>query len=265
MHFASLKISAAALGVIALLMPVSPGMAQAGEQNPQMIFNRANQQLMNGDIPRALTLYHRLEKQNNISGALFLNMGLSYIRMDSMGKAKYYFMKARQFEETRERAQNGLEYVGRRFSRQSAVLPTLPWQRASNWLSDRIGAMVLLGIGLILLNAGIVLYIIPWFSRFSYRFISTAGAATAAIGLLVVLLSFYIDYREQRYHQAVMVQREAAVREQPRPEATVVNQAFEGYTFTVDRQTSRKHEGWSYIRMSNGQYGWIPTREIMIL
>lgn len=241
------------------------GVAAQQQQHPQAVFDRANKLLQQGDIQQALTTYKTLENRNDVSGALFLNMGLSYVRIDSMGKAKYYFLKARQFEETKSQAGQALEYVESRFSRQSAVLPTLPWQQAINWIHDHIGATLLLACGILLLNFGVFLYIIPWFVNRPFSYASKIAISLAVIGGLVIALSFYIDYRSQRYQKAVMVTDEASVTEQPEPSATIVNEAFEGYMFTVDRSKSREHRGWSYIRMSNGQYGWIPTKEIMIL
>lgn len=250
------------LGVLMFVGSIS---ANAQQQNPQRLFDQANQQLQQGNIPQALTIYQQLENQNQVSGALFLNMGLSYIQMDSMGKAKYYFLKARRFDETESRAEDGLAYVETRFSRQSAVLPELPWQRALNWLGDEMGSTTLLGIGLIFFNLGIALFVAAWFMSRSSKWWDRSAIGVAAAGCLIILLSFYTNYRQQRYSKAVMITREANVLEQPNSDATIVNQAFEGYTFTVDHSKSQEQTNWSYIRMSNGLYGWIPTQEIMIL
>lgn len=248
-----------------ILLSICTSSISAQQQNPQQVFDQANRQLQQGNVPQALTIYQQLENQNQVSGALFLNMGLSYMQMGSMGKAKYYFLKARQFDETEERAEEGLDYMETRFSHQSAVLPELPWQRVLNWLSDEIGSATLLGIGLILFNLGIALFIAAWFMSRSSKWWDRSAIGVAAAGCLIILLSFYTNYCQQRYSKAVMITRETNVMEQPNPDATIVNQAFEGYTFTVDHSKSQEQANWSYIRMSNGLYGWIPTEEIMIL
>lgn len=239
--------------------------ASAQSENPQRYFDLANQQLQEGNIQQALVMYRQLETQNRVSGALFVNMGLSYIQLDSMGKAKYYFLKAKQFDTTRDRAEQGLKYVETQFSHQSAVLPELPWQTTLNWLSSAIGSSALLAIGLILFDIGILLFAGLWFMNSSSKWRDRSAMITAGLGALIILLSFYTDYRQQRYSKAVMVARETGVREQPAPDAALVNEAYEGYTFTVDHEKSSGQPNWSYIRMSNGLYGWIPTREIMIL
>lgn len=249
--------------VISFLTISFGGIAQ--QQNPQLVFDRANQQLEEGNTQQALTLYHQLETDNKLSGALFMNLGVGYVRLDSMGKAKYYFLKARRFEETEQQAIDALDYVENRFSHQSAVLPELPWQKALNWLGSEVGSATLLGIGLLLFNLGIIGFIGYWFISKSSKIWSRSALATIVTGGLIILISFYVNYRHQRYSKAVMITQQANVLEQPQPQATIINQSFEGYTFTVDHQKSNGQNNWSYIRMSNGLYGWIPTKEIMIL
>jgi hypothetical protein len=192
-------------------------------------------------------------------------MGLGYVRLDSLGKAKYYFLRAQQFDATQARAQKGLAYVEDQFSHQSAVLSKLPWQQAIYWMTVHIGAALLLGIGLILFNIGLFGYIIPWYFRRSGAVSASIAATIATIGVLIILLSFYVNYRANRYHTAVMVARKAPVTKKPATDAAMVNKAYEGYLFTVVQRKSSDHAGWSYIRMSNGQYGWIPSKEIKVI
>lgn len=241
---------------------ITPGRAQ---NNPQLQFDRANDQLESGDFRQALSIYKTIRGENNVSGSLYLNMAISYVQLDSLGKAKYYFLKAREFDETKLRAEEGLEYVESNFSRQSAVLPKLPWERFFDWLGENIGSLNLLGIGILLLNLGIYLFIANWFFEVLARLLRISGISVAAVSVLFILSGFYVQYLQHRYSRAVMVEQQAQVLEQPASDAGIVSQAYEGYTFTIDRSRSRDREGWSYVRMSNGLYGWIPNKEIMVL
>lgn len=245
-----------------LFLHASLGLAQ---ENAQLNFDRGNDALVAGNYRQAVSAYKNLEKGNQISGALFLNMGISYVQMDSLGKAKYYFMKASRFEETEDQAVEGLEYVEQRFSRQSAVLPKLPWDKAVDWLKLNLGAANLLGIGIILLNIGILAFVSTWFWALFQKPARQGGIGASVAGLLIIFLSFYVQYVSVRYSEAVMIHRQANVAEQPAEDAAVVSQAYEGYTFTVDTYRSEEQQGWSYVRMSNGLYGWIPTNEIKVL
>lgn len=213
----------------------------------------------------AAKLYHQLEDQQNLSGALFLNLGIVYQRVDSLGKAKYYFLKSTNFEETETKALQALKYINTQFSHQSAILPKLPWDVATNWLEDNIGAKTLLAVGLILFNIGILIVIARWFFRRLPNPVKPISLILIGLAVIIVATAFYTQYVSNRYSVAVMVTEEAPVAESPREDASLVSQAFEGYTFTVDHKRSETQPEWSYVRMSNGLYGWIPTQEIMIL
>lgn len=247
---------------IFVLLPLS---AAYGQSSPQALFDSANEQLQAGNYTEALSEYKQLERQNTVSGALFLNMGITYHRLDSLGKSKYYLLKASRFEATEERAEEALSFVESQFSRQSAVLPKFPWDVATDWLRHNVGAQNLLLVGLILLNIGMLVYVGRWFVDWYPNYMRIGGLSALILALLLIATSFYTDYVSNRYSKAVMVTEKVAVLEQPREEASLVSQAFEGYTFTVDHFKSESQPGWAYVRMSNGLYGWIPNSEILIL
>lgn len=235
------------------------------QQSPQAVFDQANEELEAANYQQAVSLYQEIEDQNNISGALFLNLGICYQRMDSLGTAKYYFLKASQFEETGDKAEEALEYVESQFSRQSAVLPKLPWDVATNWLQQNIGAVNLLISGIVLLNIGVLLFVAHWFLNWYPKYLRISGLVVIGLSAFIIITSFYTYYVSDRYSKAVMVTQKMPVLEQPQQDASLVSQAYEGYTFTVDHYRSESQPDWAYVRMSNGLYGWIPDSEILIL
>ncbi|MDR8392018.1 hypothetical protein NC796_12750 [Aliifodinibius sp. S!AR15-10] len=262
------NIRAKRTGIWLLLLLITIGFVTSvgrAQNNPQIQFDQANSQLESGNYQQALSIYKLIESQQTVSGSLYLNMAISYVQLDSLGKAKYYFLKAQQFPETEGRAVSGLNYVESRFSRQSAVLPKLPWERFFDWLGSVISPTSLLGIAILLLNLGACSYIGGWFFPTVTKPLRVAGISISVISMVIMLSSFYLQYLQNRYSQGVMIHQQADVLEKPNPDATLVSQAYEGYGFTVDHTVSRQKEGWSYVRMSNGLYGWIPNSEIMIL
>lgn len=255
------------LTILLLIFPAvffGPGLLY-GQGSPQVQFDEANDALENDNYSQALAYYKDLEQSEIISGPLFLNMGIVYMRLDSLGYAKYYFLKARNFTETEARAEEALEFVESRFSRQSAVLPKLPWDVAVEWLQENLGAATLLGIAIILLNTGVVIFIAKWFFAGFGRIFHFSGLIVTGFALLLILTSFYTKYVSDRYSTAVLISQKTPVVEKPRQDASLISQAYEGYTFTVDHFRSSEHPEWSYIRMSNGLYGWIAENDIRVL
>lgn len=252
--------------IVALIFSLAllPALGYA-QSTSQAAFDRANELLNNGKTRQALRLYQQLEDKKTVSGGLFLNIGIAYQRMDSLGKAKYYYLKSATFEETKAPAQKALRFVNQQFSHQSAVLPKLPWDVATHWLQDKIGASTILIIGLSLFNLGILIFIACWFIKQLPAFMRTVSFLIAGLAVIVIATAFYTQYVSDRYSEAVLVSRQAPVAEQPRADAPLVSQAFEGYTLTVDHHKSKQYPRWSYVRMSNGLYGWIPTENILML
>lgn len=260
------KIQAILLSFLLILLATSADLLAQTDEGVQVQFDRANEALEQGDLQQALTIYHFLEQESRISGALFLNMGITYARFDSLGKAKYYLLKASRFDEIEQQAVRNLDFIEDQFSRTPATLPQLPWEKAVDWLRLNIGALNLLLWGILFLNAGAFLFVSSWFilTRFN-RWINISGRSLATAGVLVILLSFYVDYVDNRYSEAVMVNSQTSVMEQASADAPVVSQAYEGYSFVIDHYKSNGRLGWSYVRMGNGQYGWIPNEDILIL
>jgi len=226
-------------------------------QSPQVRFDQANSWLEKGEFRDAMEVYRGIESDGYRSGALFLNMGIVATELDSMGLAKYYFERSAGFSETAERAENALEYVNAQFSRQSVILPKLPWDNAVEWLIHGPGATGVFFIGFILVLTAFILVMLNWYHIFTLNRHDTVIATLIIISVSTVVLSFYTDYVDQRYKNGVVVDTELRVVADPENDPELVSMAYEGYSVTVDLRMSGEHQDLLYIRLGNGQYGWI--------
>ncbi|WP_421773013.1 hypothetical protein [Gracilimonas sp.] len=239
--------------------------ASVAQQSPQAIFDEANTLFENGDHTEALSLYRSIEKSGNVSGALYLNMGIAAVQLDSLGLAKFYFLKAKAFNTTASQGETALDYVNSQFSRQSAVLPKLPWDRAVKWINEVPTASGLFLIGFIITIAGLILLYLSWFNRLSFQNISSYVIALVIAGSGLAGLAFYADYVNQRYNAAVLITNSQRVLQAPNADATLESIAYEGYDLTVDHWKSEEQPDWLYVRLGNGQYGWIQDSGVKIL
>src|SRR5690625_1151170 len=142
---------------LTVLLGACPIMAQQAD------FDRANELLTDSRYRDALELYKELEKEGHESGALWLNMGISYSQLDSLGMSKYYILRALEYPETKYRAEEALDYVNNRFSYKSAVLPQLPWNRTMESLRPTPDVANLASASLFLLYLGTLMMILSWF------------------------------------------------------------------------------------------------------
>jgi len=223
----------------------------------QTRFDEATGLLEGQQYMDAIEAYRSIADDGYESGALWLNMGVAYAQMDSLGMAKFYLMRASEFPETERLAQESLEIIENRFSRRSAVLPLLPWQQFFEWAEDTFGHFGLMIIGLIFLNIGAGLVLASWFHpamKKTYKYlIITAGS----IAVVLLAMSVYINLLNSWYGTAVTIDRQATVYHEPDTQTAAVSTAYEGYAMRVDWRESNSVEGWNYIRLENGLYGWI--------
>ncbi|MEX0823902.1 MAG: GW dipeptide domain-containing protein [Balneolaceae bacterium] len=230
----------------------------------QARFDEATTLLEENQFREAVSLYKKIAREGNYSGSLWLNLGIAYSQLDSLGVSKYYFLRAKEYPETREKAENALSYVNERFSRQSAILPLLPWDRFFNFLSVTIGSGGLFISGFVFLYAGVFLIILSWFRHGFNRPLKLTGLIFSGITLLFFLTGYYLNYIDDRYGTGVLTDRQTTVFEQPREESAVISTAYEGYTMKVDIHQSKENAEWYYVRLENGMYGWVDRNSVMV-
>lgn len=245
------------IAIICLLMSQKTVVAQ------QPLFDQANSLLSEGEYQDAIEIYQSISEDGYEAGALWQNLGVAYTRLDSLGKAKYYFLKAQRFSETEEQAEQSLEFINNQFPRQSAVLPELPWIRFINFLSVHVGLQVIAITALVLLYLGIALKIWAWFRLELKKMLNYLSYGCIALSAFLFICSMVIQYQQNRYSTGVMVDLEASVHQRPEENSSIISTAYEGYTMQVDKTESKGETSWTYIRLENGMYGWIENDHIM--
>ncbi|MFU8811943.1 MAG: hypothetical protein ACNA78_03190 [Balneolaceae bacterium] len=223
----------------------------------QSTFEEANALIEERNYREALSLYHTIAEGPHHSGGLWLNMGVAYSQLDSLGKAKFYFMRSQQYPETATLAHDALNYVENRLSRRSAVLPELPWNRFLNWMEAELGLRNLLFIALFLVNTAAALLLASWFFAGPAPAFRKSSVAAVVLSLLLFASAGLIHYNQIRYGTGVVVERQTRLLHQPAEESASVNTMYEGFEMRVDYHRSEEADGWFYVRAANGQFGWI--------
>lgn len=231
----------------------------------QSRFDSANMLFEENEYAGAIQVYKSIADDGYESGALYLNMGIAYSQIDSLGVAKFYLLKAKQFSETTELADDALIFVNNLFSRQSAILPALPWDQFFQFLSDTFGLNAIVITALILFYFAVGLLIWSWFRIDLKKALRKGSYILFGLMILLFLLSWILYYQNSRYSTAVMVERQSVVHERPNESTSVITTAYEGYTMRVDFKTSADDPEWTYVRLENGMYGWVKRDGLKIL
>jgi len=236
------------------------GASAAGESRPQALFNRGNYMMEEQDYAEAVAIFQQIEQNGHASGPLFYNMGISYLYLDSLGLASYYFHKSKAFRESADRAKEGVATVERLMRIRGTFIPQLSWYAFFDWFLFHMNHVAWIVWGLVLINIGVLVILAGWLYRPDRR-IAIAGMALSAIGIVQVVATISISVWASGYQQGVVVGNGIPIT--PSPDMMVDEDlspdlAYEAYTVTLDKRLSRQHEGWVHIRLRNGVSGWIP-------
>lgn len=230
----------------------------------QLQFDKANEFLNQQDYQKAILQYREIEKTPYQSGPLYLNMALSYLQLDSLGKAKAYFYKASEFDLTKEEALKGVEYVINNLPQKAARLPKMPWDYILEWTLT-LGASVWSLLTVIFLYTSLLLIFVFWFLNRDSNWLIRGSILILLMSIGAGAAALYSEYVLDRYASAVMVVEESEMMSAATESSEMVGISYEGYEFRVDYKLSVGNPDWYYVRMSNGVYGWVRKSELVII
>ena len=251
---------------IALFAVYSPNAtAQADTVSIQEQFNNFNELLEENSFSDAINGYESIIASGFESGPLYLNMGIAATRMDSLGLAKFYYLKAQDFEDVRLAANDALEFVDYELGRRGARLPELAWTRITQYLFFEMNHFRYVVLGLIFINLGVIFFVIHWLRNYLKKLNRYIGIGLFVAGFVVMSAGILIYSYSSGYSEGVQIGREVQVRNMPSNDAEIIQTGYEGFRYIIDMKTSGNSDGWYYVRMSNGSRGWVETNNLKLL
>ena len=240
----------------------------------QSSFEEATLDLEQAQYKIALQKFKLIEHSGFYSGGLFLNMAISAVELDSLGLAKFYLQKAVEEPTTEATAIKALAYVESQFSRQAATLPPLPWETALDYIEHNWGSLWLFWSAFAFLSLSVVLLLFHWFGNapnHSKKSSTKRHAPTIMKFSWTSLLFFFTslslaigtDYRSAKYSESIIIAQEVEVRNSPSASGELLVMGYEGYDCRVDFSVDAI-QSWRFIRLSNGQTGWVLEQTLRI-
>jgi len=229
----------------------------------QLKFDQANQLLKDQDYTGAIKGYKEIIDADWKSGPLYLNIGLAYTQLDSLGMAKAYFLQAVEFDDTKAEALKGIEYSAKKLPQKAAYLPKLPWDHVLDW-TIKLGTTGWSWLTMTFSYLSLIILIAYWFWFRENKWVLRTLLSSIVLTGFLAAAAFYTDYVNNRYGNAVLIKEQSNLLKSTDVESEITSITFEGYEFIVDFSNSKSNPDWVYVRMSNGIYGWIPKSYLLI-
>ena len=226
--------------------------------NPQSEFNRGNFQLEERNFDEALSIYSEILESGFESGPLYLNIGLAHTYLEEFGHARFYFMKAAEFNQTSQQGTDGITYIDEILLQRHTPIPVLATFKLQQWLFTQTNPNSFYLWALILFNIAGLFLALSFFKE-NIKRLSVYTAVILLVGSIgLAFTGNFISRHYEFVDLGIVVQHNARVYESADLSGDPVFQLYQGYTFLIDRRNSTNDDQGAFVLMSNGIEGWIP-------
>lgn len=229
----------------------------------EVSFDSATAAYNNGDYEKAISYYQEILDKGKHSAPLYYNLGNSYYKLNRIAPSIYYYEKALLLDPTDKEIQNNLAYAQQMTLDDIAPLPETTiskmYKSITGSLSFDDWSFLAVGFVLLFVLSYIAFYYLRYSTHKRLAFIASICAVILAAFATLIALSEYNAFKAQQ--PAIVFSEEIGVRTEPNNQSSEAFVLHEGTKVNV----LDGYGDWKKIEISDGQTGWIPSKEIRIL
>lgn len=231
--------------------------------DPKDDFAIANNLYKEGKYNEAIEYYEKIVNQNYFSFELYYNMGNAYFKLKNYPKAILYYEKAKKINSTDEELNHNLNLANTFIKDKVEEIPQLfisnfyselVKSKASDdwaWLAIKTMFLALSGFLLFLFSSNYLIRKIGFFS----------AIIIVLFSVLIASLGFEQKKNEEDMSNAILMVPSCNVLASPDEKATRLFVIHEGIKLKINK----KENDWIYIKLSNGNSGWIKASDVEII
>jgi tetratricopeptide (TPR) repeat protein len=223
-------------------------------------FDSANAAYARMDYKKAIDGYEQILKEKKVSPELYYNLGNAYYKTGDLGHAILNYERAKKRSPDDEDIQVNLSFAMQKTEDKIEAAPALFLQE---WKSMVVNAMTerawsLLCISVLIVSLLLLGFYIVSTGRMLRQISFYSGMALFLVCILVFFLARHKYTLESTSDEAVVLSPSVTVNGSPSEKGTRLFLLHEGTKVTV----LEVHDGWSEIRIANGNSGWLKNDQI---
>jgi tetratricopeptide (TPR) repeat protein len=250
--------------LVIILSIILAGKIVAGQPAQQVsVIEQANRLYSSAGYAEAVEQYESVIYAGFESAGLYFNLGNAYFKLNDIPSAVLYYEKARKLDPTDEDIKFNLALANSRIIDKMEPIPEFFlrswWSNTRDILSSNQWAKAGLA-GFILGLISVALFIIS-VSVFIRKF----AFWTAVLLITVMAISFLFSissYREySKQSSGIIFTPTVTVKSSPTENSVDLFVIHEGTKVTITDRV----EGWSEVRLANGNVGWVQTDNFRLI
>jgi len=227
------------------------------------LFEQGNQFFQNGEYEKALSSYDEILQMGYESADLYYNMGNCHYKLGENARAILNYERALRLRPRDEDIRFNLQITNLSVADKIQEIPELFYIRYFKKFRSLFSLRALTFISLILyfsLIASMVIWLLSR-SRFVRRVFKTTVFVFLIFFAVSSLTGVFKILSMKKSVEAVVLTQEVNVRSAPREDATEIFIIHEGLKVRISETSG----DWYEIRLSDGNEGWLPAKDVEII
>lgn len=241
-----------------LLIIASTVKAQSADE----LFISANNLYKEGDYTRALEMYKAIEAQENVSSALYYNLGNCYYKLNNVAATIYNYEKALLLDPLNEDAATNLIFAKRLTLDNIEELPKTFLEKFNEKVLQKLSYNSWASVAVSFSFLGTLFFLLFYFSRISSK--KRSYFILSILSFLCLITSVFITVNQYNMKkntvEAIIFAETATVKNAPTLNSEDVFTLHEGTkVFVLDGV-----DNWKKIKLADGKIGWIDAEELKV-
>lgn len=232
-------------------------------QEPQSLFQEANQKYNEKQFHEAIELYETIADQNYQSPELFYNLGNAYFKLEKLAPAILNYERAKRLDPNNEDILFNIKLANLRVADRLESSPDLFF---INWVNKMVHGRSPNGwtrIAVILLWVAFAMGIV--YLSVNIPAVRKIAFVAAFFFMFLSFLSIYLTYNQIDYEEnnrfAIVFSTNSYVKSAPDEESVDIFILREG----VKVELLGEENGWGKIKLQDGKIGWIKQEDVEVI
>jgi tetratricopeptide (TPR) repeat protein len=228
-------------------------------QNPESLFEEANQAYASGDYQNAIVLYQQILQQGIESGEVFFNLGNAYYKQNMIGLAILNYEKSRKYLEGDAALEQNLQLARLKIVDEIDEIPKLFIDIWWYEISHLVSMNALLWLTLFLFTLFIITLIMQLFLK--RRTMRKFVWISFSVFIFILILTIGQIYEFETSSFGVILEQKVSVVSAPDEDGTEVFILHEGTKVQVNREMGE----WMEITIPDGKTGWMKSSHLGLI
>ncbi|RLD48429.1 MAG: hypothetical protein DRI94_12550 [Bacteroidetes bacterium] len=232
-------------------------------ENIEQQLKNANQLYAQDQFEEAIKQYEQIISENYTSPTLFFNTANAYYRLNEIGKAIYYYEKAKMLIPNNDDINYNLELAKLRVKNLPPevpeIFPVRLFRQITFWKSYPFWGILSLGLFILFLLTAYFYFTAKTSRVKKIRLLS-------AVFVLFFSISAFVFMQYQlsilnAHNQAIVISKEDMAKSSPDTGANDLFKVYQGYKVKVNSENGE----WYEITLTDGRKAWLKKEDLKVL